>query len=342
MGTPAPGTDLLLPGMGTLCLGWRCCSQDCQPAPRMGILILRLGCRSPGLGFCSLDGDVAPWIATLLSGQGSGSPGGEAEAWAGDTAWGSGLLLLLRTVLLSGLRSCRSAGLSPCGGQSGHVGLRAAPRLQPLLTPFCPVPQRRWEMGTGCLRGMWGTPASPVGHLCITGSKWSRCPPLHRAVPGLGAQPAEARGICPRGQGEPVQGRAWTQGPGTRLLEGAAPALGGLMPSRELCGEVRGQLHRGLSCQLLAFSLASSLASLPAASYLPSLPAACPYKGTGTSPTAVLLCLRSSLAPGPAMPRPPDGTTGMAWPPCHATATVLCHGHPALPLSPCHLDPSAL
>lgn len=213
MGTPAPGTDLLLPRMGTLCLGWQCCSRDCQPAPRMGILLLRLGCSnpirfcsSPGLGFRSLDGDVAPWIATLLSRQGSGSPGGEAEAWAGDAARGSGLLLLFRTALLSGLRGCGSAGLSPCGGRSGHAGLRAAPRLQPLLTPFCPVPRRGWEMGTGCLRGMWGTPASPVGRLCIAGSKRGQCPPPHPAVPGLRAQPAEARRICPRGRGEPAWG----------------------------------------------------------------------------------------------------------------------------------------
>lgn len=105
------------------------------------------------------------------------------------------------------------------------------------------------------------------------------------------------------------------------------------MPSRELCGEARGQLHRGLGCRLPAplppGILPGILPSIPTRSQLPAISAcSMPLQGH-----------RHGSRRSPASPAVLPGTRtrraeATPWHHRHGVVTPPCHGHRAVPRPP--------
>lgn len=321
MGTPAPAMGVLLPGMAVLLPGLRSCSPGVDSAPPTGTPLPGMGMPLLGLPRCSPRGARLPQEGKLLLGLGRLQPPLARFCLCGGGRWARGWRV--RGQLVASGR-CHGAE----GAVSGEAGVcRRSPGLgqgrghgaEPAVAPLG-VPGGARDLGAPAA---CGAPGVPLHRRQPAGSASAAAPSCARSQ----SPSCRSRGASPGGRSEPARGRAWVRGPSARLLGGAAPALGGFTPSEELCGEERGQLCRGLGCQLPAPSPSwhppRHPPALLATGYLPSLPAACPYKGTGTDPTAGLPRLRSSLAPGPTTLRPPRATA----------ATQPCRGHPATPPS---------
>lgn len=147
---------------------------------------------------------------------------------------------------------------------------------------------------------------------------WAHGVPLHgwqqggsasSAAPSCARSQPSQRIQCPQRSWGAIPGQGMDVGPSRRLPRGTAPVLW-LNPKQGAVREERGSATEGSAPGVIAPGTL-----LAPCSYLRSLPAACPYKGTGTAPTASCL---ACAPPG-------------AWN-HRAGAAPLCHSHPASPM----------
>lgn len=213
---PAPGMDLLLPRMGTLCLGWRCCSQDCQPAPRTASLLPRWGLCSSDWDAAPQDWDAAPWMGMLLLGLQRCSLDKGRAPQEGKLRLGLGTLPgVLGCSCSSGLRCCQgcAAAAQPLRWLEWPCGVQGSAEAPAPADPFLPCA----SMGMGDGHRL---PARHVGYPCVT-----RGAPLHyrqqaRSVSSTAPSCARSRSPTCRSQGHLPQ-RSGRASPGKSVDYGA-------------------------------------------------------------------------------------------------------------------------